>query len=106
MIYAFFVLLLGALYWMYRQGREIEKIQADRDYYKQALVDEMEERQAVQFVNNTVEAENRKYADKIKKFEAALAHLEPGSDWQLRDSPASPETDTNTDSSGDKKSED
>jgi hypothetical protein len=77
---AFLVILILAGVWIFRQGKQLA-------YYKNAFEEQIEWRKAQQFHINTVEAENRRYADKVRKFENSLAHLDPGHSWQLRDSP-------------------
>lgn len=97
---AFLVILILAGVWIFRQGKQLA-------YYKNAFEEQIEWRKAQQFHINTVEAENRRYADKVRQFEASQAHLDPGHSWQLRDSPTtSISTDPYAIIDGLKKSED
>jgi len=100
MIYlAFLVIFILAGLWIFKQGRQVE-------YYKKSFKDELEFRKAQSSHISFIEAENRRFEDRIKKFEASLAHLDPGHEWRLRDSPDSIPTNPHTNTKRDPKSED
>lgn len=81
MIYlAFLVVIVLAGLWIFRQGKQLA-------YYKKSFEDQLEWRKAQQTHINFVEAENRRYQDKVKEFEAKLASQTPSDPWILRDSP-------------------
>ncbi len=99
MTLAFLVVLILAGLWIFRQGKSLE-------YYKNAFQEQIEWRKAQQSHISMIEAENRRYEDKVKTFETALASKSFSEPWTLRDDPTTIPTDPNANSSSDKKSED